>query len=732
MSLQDITIKNEYRTLNDNIISNFYTPLLSQAVSYRRSVGFFSSTILSKLTYGISKLVQNGGTIQLIASPHLTEEDIQAITAGYNERQKILEQALLRELKEPKNKFEKERLNLLANLIADNKLDIKIAFTESGMYHEKMGIIQDADGNTVIFTGSMNETLSAIEHNYETIDVFCSWKDTENRIIQKIEAFENIWNGKENSLTTIDFPQVKEELIKKYQIEPPNYDIDELEEKEFYRSQGNGFSFSNKTLENIPTIPAWLTLHSYQKEAIDTWVVNKYRGIFDMATGTGKTFTGLSALTKCSQDFYNELAVIIVVPYQHLVEQWLDDIQEFNIYPIIGYSASKQTDWKDRLTNQIQIQNILLGRKNNFLCFLCTNATFATSFVQQQISSIKAKKLLIIDEAHNFGAKYLSKKLYDFYNFRLALSATINRHRDDEGTETLFGFFGKKCIKYDIERAINEGKLTKYRYYPIFVTLTKEEQIKYKQLTEEISKNIRHDHDGKIHLSQQGKIIAMHRARLIAGATRKIPLLKNKLEQYKNQSHILIYCGSTQQQKNTSDYSDRDTEGERQIETVSKLIGNELGIKCHHFTSKENITQRKEITRQFTDGDLQCIVAIKCLDEGVNIPKIKTAFILASTTNPKEYIQRRGRVLRLAEGKTIAEIYDFITIPFLPEEVYSVTKEEVKPFITLIKNELKRGYEFSRTAQYGSIAKRELDKIKEAYSIDAVSLLQEDEIYEFR
>lgn len=245
MSLQDITIKNEYRTLNDNIISNFYTPLLSQAVSYRRSVGFFSSTILSKLTYGISKLIQNGGAIQLVASPHLTNEDIEAIMAGYQERQAIIENALLRELREPKNKFEKERLNLLASLIADNKLDIKIAFTESGMYHEKLGIIQDAAGNTVVFTGSMNESLNAAEHNYETIDVFCSWSDSDNRISSKIQAFDNIWNGKENGLTTVDFPQVKEELIKKYQNAPPNYDIDELEEKEFYRSQGNTFSVSD-------------------------------------------------------------------------------------------------------------------------------------------------------------------------------------------------------------------------------------------------------------------------------------------------------------------------------------------------------------------------------------------------------------------------------------------------------------------------------------------------------
>ena len=182
MSLKnyDNHIKSEYRSLIDNVVQDFYIPLLKEAVTYKRAVGFFSSTALVELSIGIGVMAERGGHIQIVASPHLSSEDIEAIRKGYEDRDRIIEGALLRSLSNPTDYYSMERLNLLASLIAEGILDIKIAYTEDkngiGMYHEKMGIIEDKERNIVAFSGSMNESLTAMSINYETIDVFCNWK----------------------------------------------------------------------------------------------------------------------------------------------------------------------------------------------------------------------------------------------------------------------------------------------------------------------------------------------------------------------------------------------------------------------------------------------------------------------------------------------------------------------------------------------------------------------------
>ena len=233
MSLQDIEIKDEYRSLIDNVAKDFYIPLLKEAISYKRAVGFFSSSALVEISKGIAGLIQNGGKIQLVASPYLSDDDVEAMRKGYELRESIVEKALLRELKDVTDSFEKDRLNLLANLIADGVLDIKIALTEKngefGMYHEKMGIISDMQGNKVAFSGSMNESATAMMINYEAIDVFCSWNGDTQRVSAKENAFESIWNNVEPNIRTIYFPKVSDMIIEKYKRNASNYNIDEEE-----------------------------------------------------------------------------------------------------------------------------------------------------------------------------------------------------------------------------------------------------------------------------------------------------------------------------------------------------------------------------------------------------------------------------------------------------------------------------------------------------------------------
>ena len=590
-----------------------------------------------------------------------------------------------------------------------------------------MGIITDAEGNRVAFAGSMNESATAMTLNYESIDVFCSWKGEEDRVIAKENAFASIWNDTEPNIKIIDFPELKQEIIEKYKRSVPDFEIDKKE----YAPDIDTVLHTDLGVysEYGPKFPEWFKLHDYQDEAITEWQKRNYRGIFDMATGTGKTYTGLGALTTLSKNIGHKLAAIIVCPYQHLVEQWVEDILKFNIDPIIGYSDSSQKDWPKRLKDAIRDQKLKV-RGKEFFCFICTNATFSSDYVQTQLAKIKSDTLLMVDEAHNFGAPYLSCLLYDNYKYRLALSATLDRHNDEEGTAKLYDFFGEKCIEYTLDRAIEEKKLTKYKYYPIVVTLTEEELEAYDNLSYEIGKCIMKGKNGKMKLSSRGEKLALKRSRIVAGAKNKLTMLEEVIQPYIHDKHILVYCGATKGLEQNQDRTDVDSEDIRQIDAVTDLLGNKLVMEVSQFTSKESVEEREVLKREFSAGDtLKVLIAIKCLDEGVNIPKIKTAFILASTTNPKEYIQRRGRVLRLAEGKEYAEIYDFITLPYDTESVTSLTEAQVKRNSTLVKNELRRAEEFSRIAVNMVESASLIDEIKDAYGIQELNWNNEEEDY---
>ena len=722
MSLQDHIIKSEYRSLIDNVVQDFYIPLLNEAVFYRRAVGFFSSSSLVEISKGIASLAKRGGKIQIVASPYLSDDDVEAIRKGYEDRDKIIEKALLNQLSdETLDFYSMERLNLLATLIAEGILDIRIAYTEDhkgiGMYHEKMGVITDAEGNSVAFSGSMNESSTAMSINYETIDVFRSWGDTfeANQERLKENAFVSIWNNTEPNIQVLEFPSISQAMIEKYRKKPVDYDVDQ---KQFTAPSHQG-----KKKGNIPTsigarIPPDVTLHDYQKEAITSWVGENYRGIFDMATGTGKTYTGLGAVSKLCEDLKDDLAVVIVCPYQHLVEQWVEDIVRFNIKPIIGYSSSSQKDWKKRLAQAVRDQKLRADKK--FFCFICTNATFTNPYVQEQIGKIKSPVLLLVDEAHNFGAKSLSQLLDDRFEYRLALSATLERHRDEEGTAALYNFFGKKCIVYSLERAIKEDKLTPYKYHPVLVYLNEEELGHYEQISYELSKHVIKGKNGRIKLDSYGEILAIKRSRIVAGAINKIDRLLDVITPYKDDHFLLVYCGATHIASPTSDRTDTDESEIKQIEAVTRLLGNSLGMKVSKFTAEEDIEERNSIKQHFKDGDdLQAIVAIKCLDEGVNIPGIKTAFILASTTNPKEYIQRRGRVLRKSPGtgKEYAEIYDFVTLPRPLDEVSGLTEDQMKRDLSLVKNELSRVLEFGRLSMNSMEATQIIWEICDCYHL---------------
>ena len=731
MSFKDLDLKPAYRSRLNNVIQDFYIPVLKQSVVYKRAVGFFSSSALISLTPGICGLIENGGTIQLVASPRLSPEDIEAINDGIRRRDDVITEVLLRELRAPKGKFEEDRLNLLSNLIAINKLEIKIAFLDNentvGMFHDKLGLMYDRDGNIIAFSGSMNESIVAFKNNYESIDVFESWTQDAERVYDKESAFNAIWSDYEVGIKVMDFPEVKEEILKRYQI---NNTVDTRLDD--YLPIGDTYSNTVNVKDNLesigPKIPSNVKLRQYQIDAIDEWEKRNYIGIFDMATGTGKTFTALAAITRLFLNKNKNLAVIIICPYQHLVEQWKNDIVAFGMKPIVCYSASSQKNWRDRIKTAVNSFNV--GVIEHF-CMVTTNATFSTDYIQELISKLKGNAVITIDEAHNFGAINLSKTLPSNIKFRLALSATIQRHGDPEGTQKLHDYFGERCIEYTIKDAINNHMLTRYYYYPIVVHLNENELSEYIELTTIIQKNVHCNSNGKIELSEYAKMLLIKRARIVAGASEKINALRKIItDKYINDNQMLIYCGATTLKD--ADYvegmpSDDEV---RQIDAVSNVLGNELHMRITQFTSKEKSDERKQIIDDFSKGkQLQALVAIRCLDEGVNIPSIKTAFILASSTNPKEYVQRRGRVLRQFPGKKHAVIYDFITLPISLNDVDKYDAYTINSVKSLACREISRIKDFSDDSENSYDSHSLVADIRRVYGIENNTVAQEDEYY---
>lgn len=709
MSLRDIEIKDEYRSNNCSDLGTlFVSKMLEQSTIYKRAVGFFSSSALINISKGISFLSQKKDAhICFVVSPILYKEDVEAIKQGYKNRKKVVEEAMLRQFNEPDNDFESERLNFLCHLIENGVLDIKVADRlseysedEMGMYHEKIGLFIDDDNNKVAFSGSLNESQNAFSNNFESVLVFKSWEETK-RVSMIEDNFDDLWNNKTNTLEVYDFPEAVKSALFKYRKASYHNDLDEWER----RTKAEAFSGDNK-----PCYKCKFPLYDFQKEAINKWAHQSFVGLFDMGTGTGKTVTALTASVSLLKRLNYRMATIIVCPYTHLVEQWTEEQDNFNINFIVGYSDSKYSNYMAYLTQAIQDFND--GIRPYFF-FITTNASFKTEKVQQALRSIKGDVLFIADEVHNFGAEALQNSLIDQFKFRIGLSATIDRHRDEEGTAAIYNYFGNPVIHYGLKEAIDNNVLTHYYYYPILVALNDDEIQKYLELTEKIRKNSYPDKGGGVKLSKMGELYALKRARLISSAANKIDALKQAIEPYKDEYNILVYCG-------TGRVSDDSTgDDERQIDDVCKILGNQFGMKIARYTSRESTEERKIIAQRYKNGDdLQALVAIKCLDEGVNIPSIKTAFILASSTNPREYIQRRGRVLRKFPGKTYSYIYDFVTLPVLPDDVNDYGEDFLKSFRTLAKNEVDRVKEFSSLADNEHESDMIINEITNAYGLN--------------
>jgi superfamily II DNA or RNA helicase len=698
ITFQDLQIEVEYRSDKHDVYKDFYEKCLERSISYDRAVGYFTSNSLKLISRGLEKFIKNNGKIRIITSPNLTEKDIEAI--GIGEELRLIEDKLINEWKEFVKETEVNTLKIFSWLIAKKKLEIKVAYQKDfkGLYHEKFGIFTDEEKNMISFSGSVNETVGGMKNNFESIDVFSTLNgDSEKaRIFKKKENFKYLWENNTNKINVITIPEALERDIISFL--PMEYEVEELlknsQEDEFLRK------------------PVWLDVREYQKDALNSWIANKCKGILEMATGTGKTITALNIMTEFYNKAYSQnksVFYVILCPQKFLVKQWREEVESFGAEAIICDSDSG--NWQSNLRKEIEYYKY--GVKKSFIV-ITTNATFLGEKFQKLLKPIVDKNMmLIVDECHNIGSfsykKLLGEEWMNSVKYRLGLSATPERSMDIEGNDTIEKFLGKVIYEYTMEEAISNGFLTKYNYYVHFTRLDVNEEIEYLDLTEKITKmqNVESklDNDGRSILEQ----LRFKRARIIHHSLDKRRKLLEVLEKEESIKKTLIYVGAGKHQ----------SEDESSIDVIINEVKEKFDNSIKKFTSNENKFERNKIINEFNHGYLDIITAIKCLDEGVNIPSIEKAFILASTTNPREYIQRRGRVLRLYPGKEKAHIHDFIIVPrnYIDDMgSYGVRGYEKN----LLKKELIRVREFALLADnYVDILGKVRD-LQETYSLNVL------------
>ncbi|WP_416838769.1 DEAD/DEAH box helicase family protein [Haloferax sp. DFSO52] len=440
--------------------------------------------------------------------------------------------------------------------------------------------------------------------------------------------------------------------------------------------------------------PEWVEPREYQQEAVKQWADAGCRGVLQMATGTGKTVTSLLTAAHVAERMDGRVALVIAVPYQHLVDQWADDVRDFGGTPILAYENRRQ--WQERLEGELA--EFDLGVRES-LVVITTHVTFASETFQRVLRRVNRQRfMLIADEVHHFGAPHLKASLPVEIPLRLGLSATPERFYDEEGTEDLMAYFGGVVYEYSLAAAIKSGALCEYYYVPHVVELTEDEADEYLELSRKIARLINRAGgslgDADLQANKNLQFALFKRARLVGTAERKLDRLVELLEHDEQTKHTLVYCGDGTVEGEITSRTRRHVDA-----AVSRLRG-QLGLRAERFTAEESRSERQTLLERFDEGEIQALVAIRCLDEGVDVPATQTAYMLASSSNPRQFVQRRGRILRTHPGKHHAVIHDFVVAP--PPEIREHATRDESLFTTernLVRRELERVSLFAESAR---------------------------------
>ncbi len=647
-------------------------------------VGFFSSEVLSSLAPGLATYItRSKNSLRLIVSPLLRTEDQAAIEEGLRPAEEVAD-AILGELTLTEDLLQRHTLKCFSWLMRKNRIEIKIALMKDAIFHPKVWLFEN-DGDVIAAHGSSNGTYAGIRKNIEQIAISKSWQDpNQHYITNKLnDEFERLWSNKDENCIVVPMPEaIRQHLLRTYNSDAPPTE-DEL--RALY-GRATTVSEEPDPYEVVPDLSTGFTIpnglryedgpFAHQGKAVAAWCGAEYRGVLEMATGSGKTITSMIGAHRL-HDEHGPLLIVVAAPYVPLIEQWCDEIASFGLKPVNLTTFGSATK---RASELQKLERLLRIGLSDVEMVVVSHDTLCTPEFQAALEAFDCDRLLIADEAHNLGRPSFIIDPPEFFEHRLGLSATPIRQYDEEGTDALFGFFGPVVFSFTLEEAIGHC-LVEYDYYVHPVYLTEDEMDEWLDLTDRIKRNAWRSEHGKPE-EYLAKLLRDRRA-LLETASGKITTLMALLDEENVGSlqHTLIY---------TSD------KGPDQLINVNRLL-RDKNILFHQLTAEEttNRAVTKQIIRSFQDGEIQILTAKRVLDEGVNIPQIRKAFILASTTVERQWVQRRGRLLRTcsAIGKTHSVIHDLVA---LPPDMDSKLDPDAR---ALVRSELRRAQEFSRLAK---------------------------------
>lgn len=676
--LRDLSIRRVYGpTRGHDALREFLIPALSSAVSYDRVAGYFSSGSLAYTAPGISKLANRGGQIRMVTSHQLVDADFNLLSDidGDPEKLNLVAEEFEAAANYPDSSLEgrmrSDYLKAMCWLLRSGQLEIKFVVPNSPSetslekFHSKFGIIRDETGDEIVFSGSTNETALGWSGNLENIDTKPLWVEGFREFADYKDTFEDLWTGHNlPGWQTVELPHaLRRRLVK---LAP---------EGDFPKIEGWDHPETEQSRASLARTP-----RDYQIEAVKAWEQANRAGILEMATGTGKTLTARLCIENAQK--MGTLFTVLVTPYQHISDQWAKELSGFNTYQV-----GAEGNWKADL-QRLQLE-AELGYFENLVVIAVKNTASTSTFVQMTSSLSRAfdNSLFIGDEVHWLGASTFQAALNPVANYRLGLSATPSRYFDDAGTQVLNDYFGVGTIyKFGLQEALNwrnpetkeVGVLTPYEYHPIFVYLNEDEIASWLEYTQSIQILLADEHRSR---EDQEKLEGLlnSRADIAKNAASKIPALKNLLVTLGHGlNQALIYAANQTQMENAMVVA-----REVGIDTGARITAAEGSAPSKKFNG---LSERQFILDRFAKGIHSVIFAIAALDEGVDIPSAEIGIILASSGNEKEFIQRRGRLMRRSPGKPLARIYDFVVLP--PED----------KFESLRSKELKRAKEFAELA----------------------------------
>lgn len=725
--LADKSFDYSYSPIDEQQPGEFFLQAFRNSIRLEMGLGFFSSASFNVLADGFASFIVNGGSMSMYINQYITKDDwdmLRAEDADNNFDQELVNS--YERLKDTLSKRDKHFFECLSYLIREGRLNVKIlVLANGGLPHEKYGIFTDEQNNKVHFNGSLNMTANALLGNLETIECTCSWEGAENK--KKIETFEQhfhkVWNGNVNGIKIYEAKEFCKVIARDY----PKSDPVELvtREEEFIAELNLD---NNKKPSNAPHFPhKYSAPFQYQKDAYDSWKSNGKKGIFAMATGTGKTVTALNcALNEFNSDNYYHL--LILVPTLDLVGQWINELKAFNFKKIIEVS-SKNLTWRKTLVETTR--KMKRNNSENF-AIVSTYISFTNDDFQKLLPLLSDGTILIADEVHNVGSKNVNE-CFDKMTIsrRIGLSATPERIYDEEGTNRINSYFNDNwpyTYSFPMSRAIKEGRLCKYEYYPRLAYLNEDEFREYKYYTTKLMQ-LWDSSKQKFSNKAEADIILMNRKRIIHKCNDKLRVFKDIIQEIGGDrlKYTFVYSPEGDINNGNEDIQNGNVE-KNFIKELLKITKETFpNITCSSFTSAKDSKQRKALLDGFEEGKINVLFAMKCLDEGVDIPRTQYGIFTSSTGNPRQFIQRRGRLLRTHPNKKRGYIYDIIVLPSFRGSGESVTAMErsvVKPelvraayFASLSENHLTKGGSFDILCEiahhYGIIWSDILKEIEE-------------------